>query len=100
MKEWDYANMAHTAKLHGGPEEYVDVIFEKGMQEGIKQGRTQTALIISGVAAGWLIIKALFGKRRTRRIITDEEYVQARESLVSEIKEEMQKEERMGTEVA
>ena len=89
MREWDYANMAHMAKIHGGPEQYVDLILKKGMQDGIKQGRIEAALVLLGAAAGGVIVKTIVDKKQSKRKVSDEEYRKAREALISEIKEEM-----------
>ena len=67
MREWDYANMAHMAKIHGGPEQYVDLILKKGIQDGIKQGRIEAALIMLGATAGGLTVKAIIDKKKAKR---------------------------------
>ena len=42
-KDWDYANLAHTAKEFGGPEKYLQIVKDHSFQEGRKE-----QLIING----------------------------------------------------
>ena len=42
-KDWDYANLAHTAKEFGGPEKYLQIVKDHSFQEGRKE-----QLIIDG----------------------------------------------------
>ena len=46
-KDWDYANLAHTAKEFGGPEKYLQIVKDHSFQEGRKE-----QLIIDGVIVG------------------------------------------------
>lgn len=49
---WEYSNFSHTAKLNGGPKEYVEQIkkqsFIKGMLAGRSEGRVE-GLVIGGI---------------------------------------------------
>lgn len=36
-KDWDYANLAHTAKEFGGPEKYLQIVKDHSFQEGRKE---------------------------------------------------------------
>ncbi len=54
-KNWDYSELAHSAKLNGGPEKYIERIRENsrraGKLEGKAEGKTEV-LIAEGIAFG------------------------------------------------
>jgi len=54
-KDWDYSELAHNAKLNGGPEKYLELIRENSMRagklEGKAEGKTEV-LIAEGIAFG------------------------------------------------
>ncbi|MCR5195925.1 MAG: hypothetical protein K6D38_06370 [Pseudobutyrivibrio sp.] len=54
-KDWDYSELAHNAKEHGDPEQYLDFIRETGFNEGKLEGKSEgktELLIAEGVALG------------------------------------------------
>lgn len=53
-KSWDYCKLAHAAKLAGGPEKYVNLIFENGYEQGKLNGQ------IVGFGEGVLVAAAVF----------------------------------------
>lgn len=40
-KNWEYSKLAHEAKIHGGPQKYLEFIREKSMQVGRAEGRIE-----------------------------------------------------------
>lgn len=88
---WDYAVLSHTAKECGGPEALMKIIEGRGFQEGIKQGRIQTVLILAGSVAVTFVIKhrekiALFCETKAKKI-TRKECEAAKDTLIQGIKE-------------
>ncbi len=97
-KKWDYADMAHDAKLHGGPEKYLDFIKESsrrvGKLEGKAEGKTEM-LVAEGFTlgicllgyAGYKAISAIKEKHEKESIKEQEEAViKAEEELISGMK--------------
>jgi len=54
-KNWDYSEMAHNAKMNGGPEKYLELIRDNsrraGKLEGKAEGRAEV-LIAEGITFG------------------------------------------------
>lgn len=54
-KNWDYSELAHNAKLNGGPEKYLELIKDNSLREGKLEGRAEgkaEVLIAEGIAFG------------------------------------------------
>ena len=85
-KDWDYANLAHTAKKFGGPEKYLQIVKNHSFQEGRKE-----QLIIDGViviGAGCLYLVKHFKKKR----VTAEQANEAEQVLVEKMNEVLDEE--------
>lgn len=54
-KNWDYSELAHEAKLNGGPEKYIELIRNNSMQKGRLEGKSEgkaEVLIAEGITFG------------------------------------------------
>lgn len=59
MKSWDYSNLSHEAKEHGGVKAYQDYMHEQGRQEGYEQGRRNEIEKIIHILCMLIITKIL-----------------------------------------
>lgn len=94
-KDWDYAQMAHTASLAGGPEKWVELMkneeFAKGASE--MKGKMAPWIFIAtgfGVAGTLLFQKAhkWFVDRKEKRQCSAETAAEAEAMLISRLKED------------
>lgn len=54
-KKWDYSELAHNAKMNGGPEKYLEMIRDNSMREGRREGKAEgktELLIAEGITLG------------------------------------------------
>lgn len=58
-KDWDYANLAHTAKEFGGPEKYLQIVKDHSFQEGRKEQLIIDGVIVVGAGCLYLGAKAI-----------------------------------------
>lgn len=89
-KDWDYANLAHTAKEFGGPEKYLQIVKDHSFQEGRKE-----QLIIDGVivvGAGCLYLGARAIKHFKKKRVTAEQANKAEQVLVEKMNEVLDEE--------
>lgn len=98
-KNWDYSELAHDAKMNGGPEKYLELIRNHSMREGELQGKAEgktELLIAEGIAAGIGLLgyagyKAFttIKERREKEALKKQEpqVKQAEETLISNIKQ-------------
>ena len=84
-KNWDYANLAHTAKRFGGPEKYLQIVKEYSFQEGRKKQLIIDGIIVLSAEGLYLGIKAFKHIRKNR--ITAEQAEEAELVLVEEMNE-------------
>lgn len=84
-KDWDYANLAHTAKEFGGPEKYLQIVKDHSFQEGRKDQLIIDGAIVIGAGCLYLGTKAYnhFKKKR----VTVEQAEEAEEILVEKMNE-------------
>lgn len=98
-KNWDYSELAHSAKLNGGPEKYIELIRKNsrrvGKLEGKAEGKTEV-LIAEGIAfgvgllgyAGYKAFTTIKDKHVRDAIKQQEEEVkEAEKKLISEMNE-------------
>ena len=104
-KEWDYSKMVHSAKINGGPENYVNLIknnsFSKGMLKGKQEGRTEVLIaegIVAGIgllgAAGYKAYTTIRENKERERLKNEEKKVRkAEKKIIKELNEAIAKEE-------
>ena len=93
-KNWDYAELAHTAKEFGGPEKYLQMVKDHSVQEGRKE-----QLVIDGaiaLAAGglYLGVKAFNHVKNKIKMnkVTKEQAKEAEEILIKNMNEVLEEE--------
>lgn len=92
MEKWPYAELTKAAKDAGGPEAWLklvkDAARDEGRDEGLRQGRKQgaffTGALIVIVAAGYKILKKIFGSKEK---IPEKEVEKAEKNLIKGINE-------------
>lgn len=90
---WNYSSLAHTAKLSGGPEKYVDRLIRYGVQEGVKKGHMDMipAVVIAGVVGagitylGYKISQIVQPKDKVSEISIEDAKI-AKSELLRELK--------------
>lgn len=104
-KKWDYSELAHTAKLNGGPEKYIELIRNNSMQKGILEGKAEgkaEVLIAEGITfgigllgyAGYKAYTTIKERRQREALQKQEPEVKIAEAeLIKGIKNAMEEEE-------
>lgn len=100
-KNWDYSELAHNAKINGGPEKYLELIKDQshrtGKLEGKAEGKTEV-LIAEGITlglgalayAGYKAYHSISEKRERDAIKKREKLAkEAEEKLIKGIKNEL-----------
>lgn len=89
---WDYSDLSHQAKQAGGPEKFVKNLETFNYNNGLKDGKTEQAIVdlaIAGVAAGgyalYKIIRRRIEKAKESKISTAEAE-ESRQHLIQGIK--------------
>ena len=62
-EEWDYAALAKTASIYGGPEKLIEKIYDDGYKDGVKM----CAIIFSGAYVTKTLAKALWNKFKSNK---------------------------------
>lgn len=98
-KDWDYAKLAHAAKMGGGPEKYLDAIKTHnknlGRLEGKAEGKAEVLIaegIITGIAllgvAGYKAFTTIKDKHERERLQKEEASIKVAErKIIDEINE-------------
>ena len=89
-KDWDYANLAHTAKEFGGPEKYLQIVKNHSFQEGRKEQLIIDGAIVLGAGCLYLGTKAM--KRIKNKRVTAEQAKEAEDILVEKMNEVLNEE--------
>ena len=84
-KDWDYANLAYTAKEFGGPEKYLQIVRDYSFQEGRKEQLIIDGVIVVGAGCLYLGAKAI--KHFKKKRVTDEQANEAEQVLVEKMNE-------------
>lgn len=63
-KDWDYANLAHTAKEFGGPEKYLQIVKDHSFQEGRKEQLIIDGVIVIGAGCLYWVLRQLSTLKR------------------------------------
>ena len=66
-EEWDYAALAKTASIYGGPEKLIEKIYDDGYDDGYKDGVKMCAIIFSGAYVTKTLAKALWNKFKSNK---------------------------------
>ena len=85
-KDWDYANLAHTAKEFGGPEKYLQIVKDHSFQEGRKEQLIIDGVIVIGAGCLYLGAKAYnhFKKKRVTAAQAEEILVEKMNEVLDE----------------
>ena len=70
-EEWEYAALAKTASIYGGPERLIEKIYEDGYDDGYDDGRKDAmkmcAIICSGAYVTKTLAKVLWNKFKSNK---------------------------------
>lgn len=89
---WDYSDLSHQAKQAGGPEKFVKNLETFNYNNGLKDGKTEQAIVdlaIAGVAAGSYALYKIIRKRIEKAKepkISAAEAEESRQQLIQGIK--------------
>ena len=84
-KDWDYANLSHTAKKYGGPEKYLQIVKDHSFQNGRKKQFLIDGAIVIG--AGLLYLGVESTRRIKQKKVTAEQAKEAEQILVEKMNE-------------
>lgn len=90
---WDYSDLSHKAKQAGGPEKFVKDLEEFNYNNGLKDGKSEQAIVdiaIAGVVAGGYALYKIIRKRIEKAKepkISAEQAERSRQQLIQGIKE-------------
>lgn len=89
-KDWNYANLAHTAKEFGGPEKYIQTIKDHSFQEGRKEQFIVDGVIALATACVYFGVKG-YNHFKNKRV-TAKQAEEAEEILVEKMNEVLDEE--------
>lgn len=89
-KNWDYAELAHTAKEFGGPEKYLHIVKSHSYQKGRKEQLILDSVIVIGACCCYLGSKA-YNYFKTKKV-TAEQAKEAEKILINGMNEALEEE--------